>query len=72
VEYTGDSAASRMTADDVDVPWLQSARHLHVTGVFPALSEQTLAATHRAIDVMTTAARTSPSIPTAPRAVALA
>jgi sugar/nucleoside kinase (ribokinase family) len=58
VEYhRKDSAASRMGADDVDARWLRSARHLHVTGVFPALSPQTLAATHRAVEVMSAAGR---------------
>ena len=32
------SAASRMTVAHLDEDWLRNARHLHVTGVFPALS----------------------------------
>lgn len=58
VEYhrTG-SAASRMTLADLDEDWLLGARHLHVTGVFPALSAGCLAITRRAIDVMRAAGR---------------
>jgi 2-dehydro-3-deoxygluconokinase len=37
------SAASLMGPGDVDATWLRSARHLHATGVFPALSASTLA-----------------------------
>ncbi|RJF92199.1 sugar kinase [Noviherbaspirillum saxi] len=33
------SAASQMTVDDIDVEWLRSARHLHATGVFAAISD---------------------------------
>ena len=43
------SAASRMGPDDIDEAWIAGARHLHVSGVFPALSRTTLAATQRAI-----------------------
>lgn len=52
------SAASRLQPDEIDAAWLAGARHLHLTGVFPALAENTLAATHRAIDVMRGAGRT--------------
>ena len=34
-----DSAASRISAEDVDIELLKSARHLHLTGITPALSE---------------------------------
>jgi 2-dehydro-3-deoxygluconokinase len=51
------SAASRMGPADVDTDWLLSARHLHVTGVFPALSPTTLAATRMAIATMRGAGR---------------
>ncbi len=44
------SAASRMAADDLDAGWLAGARHLHVTGVFPAISAGALALTRRAIE----------------------
>ena len=33
------SAASRMGVEDIDEAWLRSARHLHATGVFAAISE---------------------------------
>ena len=46
------SAASLMGVQDVDTTWLRSARHLHATGVFPALSETTLAAARKTFDVM--------------------
>lgn len=49
------SAASLMEASDLDRQWLASARHLHVTGVFPALTASTLALSHASIDVMRSA-----------------
>ena len=52
------SAASTMSADDVDADWLRRSRHLHVTGVFPALTASTLAATRKAIATMREAGRT--------------
>jgi 2-dehydro-3-deoxygluconokinase len=51
------SAASRMGPDDVDAGWLLSSRHLHVSGVFPALSPSTLAATRKVIATMRGAGR---------------
>jgi sugar/nucleoside kinase (ribokinase family) len=51
------SAASRMMLADLDEAWLLGARHLHVTGVFPALSDGCLAITRRAIEVMRAAGR---------------
>ena len=39
-----ESAASHMGVADVDTPWLLGARHLHATGIFPALSPTTLPA----------------------------
>ncbi len=51
------SAASRMTLAQLDEGWLLRARHLHVTGVFPALSANCLAVTRRAIEVMRGAGR---------------
>lgn len=51
------SAASHMAADDVDEVWLRSARHLHATGVFAALSASSLLAAHRTLDVMRAAGR---------------
>jgi dehydrogluconokinase len=47
-----DSAASRMGPQDLDTVWLAQARHLHVTGVFPALSNSTLAATRLSMQTM--------------------
>lgn len=43
------SAASRMGPDDLPLAWMKTARHLHVTGVFAALSDETLAATQAAM-----------------------
>jgi sugar/nucleoside kinase (ribokinase family) len=52
------SAASQMTPDHVDAEWLQSARHLHATGVFPAISASARAAAQKTFDVMRAAGRT--------------
>lgn len=52
------SAASRFAAEHLDETWIASARHLHVSGVFPALSASTLAATRRAMAVARAAGRT--------------
>lgn len=51
------SAASRMGPADVDERWLCSARHLHATGVFAALSETSLQAAIRSLEVMRAAGR---------------
>jgi 2-dehydro-3-deoxygluconokinase len=51
------SAASQTTLADLDEDWLRGARHLHVTGVFPALSPTTLEVTRHAIRVMRDAGR---------------
>lgn len=58
VEYhrTG-SAASRMGVADIDEAWLLSARHLHATGVFAAISPTTLPAARRTMDLMRAAGR---------------
>lgn len=59
IEYhRSNSAASHLKPEDIDIPWLTSARHLHISGVFPALSESTLAATKLAMSVMRNAGRT--------------
>ncbi|MBV9868630.1 MAG: sugar kinase [Abitibacteriaceae bacterium] len=42
--YRRDSAASRLTADEVRPEWLAGARLLHVTGITPALGVHTLEA----------------------------
>lgn len=52
------SAASRMGPQDIDEPWLRSARHLHATGVFAAISETSRAAACRTLEVMRAAGRT--------------
>ena len=59
VEYhrTG-SAASHMSPSDIDETWLLSARHLHATGVFAAISSTTLPAARKTMDLMRAAGRT--------------
>ncbi len=52
------SAASLFGPGDIDAPWLTSARHLHATGIFPALSDHCLAAAVRSIGLMREAGRT--------------
>ena len=52
------SAASQMGPADVDEPWLRSARHLHATGVFAAISATTLPAAIKTMDTMRAAGRT--------------
>jgi sugar/nucleoside kinase (ribokinase family) len=51
------SAASRLLPEHLDAAWLTSARHLHATGIFPALTPGTRAATERAIALMRAAGR---------------
>lgn len=51
------TAASHRCGDDIDKTWLLWARHLHATGVSPALSESTLPAARKAMDIMRTAGR---------------
>jgi 2-dehydro-3-deoxygluconokinase len=52
------SAASHMGVADIDVDWLLSARHLHATGVFAAVSDSTLEAACRQVELMRRAGRT--------------
>jgi 2-dehydro-3-deoxygluconokinase len=52
------SAASQLGSDDIDADWLTSARHLHATGVFPALNSGTYAAAERSMTLMRAAGRT--------------
>ncbi len=52
------SAASRMAPRDIDADWLISARHLHATGVFPALSESCHESAQRSLALMRAAGRT--------------
>jgi len=51
------SAASYMCVDDIDESWLLSARHLHATGVFAAISAATLPAARKSMDLMRAAGR---------------
>lgn len=51
------SAASHMGPADVDEAWLRSARHLHATGVFAAISDTSLQAALKTMDVMRAAGR---------------
>lgn len=51
------SAASHMAVSDIDEAWLLSARHLHATGVFPAISATTLPLARRSMDLMRSAGR---------------
>lgn len=51
------SAASRMGPQDIDAAWLQSARHLHATGVFAAISDGCHALSRRAMRLMREAGR---------------
>jgi 2-dehydro-3-deoxygluconokinase len=52
------SAASFMSESDIDAAWLCSAKHLHATGVFAAISESTLPAARKSMDLMRAAGRT--------------
>ena len=52
------SAASHMGPADIDEAWLRSARHLHATGVFAAISDTSLQAALKSMDVMRAAGRT--------------
>ncbi len=51
------SAASHMTPADIDPAWLTSARHLHATGVFAAVSATTLPTALRSLLLMREAGR---------------
>ncbi len=52
------SAASRFLPQDIDASWLTAARHLHATGVFPALSDNCFEATLHSMALMRAAGRT--------------
>lgn len=52
------SAASHMGVGDIDEAWLLSARHLHATGVFAAVSSTTLPAARKTMDLMRAAGKT--------------
>ena len=51
------SAASTMGVNDIDSDWLLSARHLHATGVFAAVSDSTREAACRQVELMRRAGR---------------
>ncbi|WP_114968438.1 sugar kinase [Rhodoferax ferrireducens] len=58
VEYhRAGSAASHMGVADIDEAWLLSARHLHATGVFAAISPTTLPAARQSMELMRAAGR---------------
>ena len=52
------SAASQFEPGQIDEPWLASARHLHATGVFAAISATSLATARRTLQVARAAGRT--------------
>ncbi|MBV6271321.1 sugar kinase [Alcaligenaceae bacterium CGII-47] len=52
------SAASRMRVEDIDEPWLCSARHLHSTGVFAAISDSCHEVSLRTMALMRDAGKT--------------
>ncbi|MFT0546528.1 sugar kinase [Allopusillimonas ginsengisoli] len=52
------SAASLMQVSDIDSQWLCSARHLHATGVFAAISENCFELQRTAMTLMREAGRT--------------
>lgn len=51
------SAASHMGPEDIDSAWLLSARHLHATGVFAAVSASTLPLARQSMEIMRAAGR---------------
>jgi 2-dehydro-3-deoxygluconokinase len=50
--YRKGSAASHLSPADFDEDYFGSARHLHATGIAPALSATTMALAHHALDFM--------------------
>ena len=51
------SAASHLGLQDIDEAWLLSARHLHATGVFAAVSPSTLPVARKTMELMRAAGR---------------
>jgi 2-dehydro-3-deoxygluconokinase len=49
--YRKNSAASKIEPIDVRPEWLEGARHLHVTGITPALSENAAAAIQKTMEL---------------------
>lgn len=50
--YRKGSAASHLSLEDFDAAYFGAARHLHATGIAPALSPTTMAFAHQAMDFM--------------------
>jgi sugar/nucleoside kinase (ribokinase family) len=50
--YRRGSAASALSVADFDAPWFASARHLHLTGISPALSASSAALVAHAMQAM--------------------
>lgn len=50
--YRKGSATSYLSVDDFNADYFSAARHLHATGIVPALSDSTLAFAHHAMDYM--------------------
>ncbi|AYR23654.1 sugar kinase [Herbaspirillum rubrisubalbicans] len=56
--YHKGSAASHLSLADFDADYFGAARHLHATGIAPALSPSTMAFAHHAMEVMRAAGKT--------------
>ncbi|ALU88559.1 putative 2-ketogluconate kinase protein / pfkb domain protein [Herbaspirillum rubrisubalbicans M1] len=56
--YRKGSAASHLSLADFDADYFGAARHLHATGIAPALSPSTMAFAHHAMEVMRAAGKT--------------
>ncbi|WP_288393101.1 sugar kinase [uncultured Herbaspirillum sp.] len=56
--YRKGSAASHLSLADFDADYFGTARHLHATGIAPALSPTTMAFAHHAMEVMRAAGKT--------------
>lgn len=50
--YRRGSAASHLSVADFNEDYFKNARHLHATGIAPALSDSTMAFAHHALDFM--------------------
>ena len=49
--YRKNSAASHLKPSDVCMEWMEGARHLHVTGITPALSDNAAATVRKAMEL---------------------
>ena len=56
--YRKGSAASHLSLADFDADYFGAARHLHATGIAPALSASTMAFAHHAMDFMRSQGKT--------------